>query len=284
MTNRTDSLSVSIAHDETLANALHTQSFAELKARTTEAVRNRPTDARERWLLYQWLCIDGEWERALKQLQTWARLDPDGEARAQLHRGLIRSEMFRSEVFAGRREPGFIDVPPAWVGSLLRANAKLGDGAVADADALRREAFEEASSTAGDSPEMGRYAWLTDSDTRLGPIFEMAVAGGYCWIPFEQIRSIALTPAGSLTDLAWRPTTVILRDATVLKGYVPTRYPGSESGSANIRLARETTWTDVGTTHVIALGQRTWTTDLGDWGLLEIANCRFTDEDGDAAF
>ncbi|MBF3540335.1 ImpE protein superfamily protein, partial [Burkholderia pseudomallei] len=34
---------------------------------------------------------------------------------------------------------------------------------------------------------------------------------------------------------------------------------------------------------VVALGQRTWTTDQGDWGMLQIGGCRFTGESDDAA-
>ncbi|WP_416360806.1 type VI secretion system accessory protein TagJ [Burkholderia orbicola] len=261
-------------------NLLQTQSLDALKAQTIEAVRQRPSDPSERWLLFQLLCIDGEWERALKQLQTWATLEPEGTARAQLHRGLIESEMFRAEVFAGTRTPGFVDeTPPAWIDPLLQANVRLGAGDVAGADALRDAALDAAPASRGESAEMGDFAWLTDSDTRLGPVCEMVVAGGYRWIPFARIKSLTLTPIGTLTDLVWRPATLILRDATVLRGYVPTRYPGSEHGPAAVRLARETRWQDIGETNVIALGQKTWTTDSGDWGLLDIGGCRFTEED-----
>ncbi|WP_438820828.1 type VI secretion system accessory protein TagJ [Burkholderia metallica] len=261
-------------------NLPQTQSLDALKAQTIEAVRQRPSDPSERWLLFQLLCIDGDWERALKQLQTWATLEPEGTTRAQLHRGLIESEMFRTEVFAGTRTPGFVDeAPPAWMDSLLQANVRLGAGDVAGADALRQAALGAAPASGGESAEMGDFAWLTDSDTRLGPVCEMAVAGGYRWIPFARIKSLTLTPIGTLTDLVWRPATLILRDATVLRGYVPTRYPGSEHGPAAVRLARETRWQDIGETNVIALGQKTWTTDSGDWGLLDIGGCRFTDED-----
>ncbi|PCE31333.1 type VI secretion system accessory protein TagJ [Burkholderia ubonensis] len=263
-------------------NLLHARSLDTLKEQTIEAVRQRPSDTSERWLLFQLLCIDGDWERALKQLQTWATLEPEGASRAQLHRGLIQSELFRTEVFAGTRTPGFVDeATPVWVDQLLQANARLGAGDVAGADALRRTALDEAPASRGESPEMGGFDWLTDSDTRLGPVCEMAVAGGYRWIPFARIKSLALTPIGTLTDLVWRPATLVLRDATVLRGYVPTRYPGSEHGPAALRLARETHWQDVGETNVIALGQKTWTTDRGDWGLLDISGCRFTDEDAD---
>lgn len=265
----------SSADTDTLHTRLQAQSLVDIRARVTETVRKQPSNVRERWLLFQLLCIDGEWERALKQLQTWAKLEPEGETRAQLYRGLIKSEMFRTEVFAGTRTPGFIDAPSAWVEKLIEANIQLGKGNVAAADALRIEALDAAPASAGESPTLGAFQWLTDSDSRLGPVCEMAVAGGYRWIPFDRIRSLVLTPVGILTDLIWRSATVTLHDATVLKGYLPSRYPGSELGADALKLARQTTWTDVGDTNVIALGQKTWTTDQGDWGLMELTECRF---------
>ncbi|MCC8402571.1 ImpE protein superfamily protein [Paraburkholderia sp. MMS20-SJTN17] len=254
---------------------LDAHTYGELKAQTIENVRKHPSNARERWLLFELLCLDGEWERALRQLQTWATLEPEGTSRAQMYRSLIRSEMFRTEVFAGQRMPGEIDPLPAWVHSLLQANVKLGEGNLAAADELRRAALDAAPPTRGESTQIGEFEWLTDSDSRLGPVCELTVAGGYRWVPFGSMKSLTLGPVTALTDLVWRSAVVGLRDATVLRGYLSVRYPGSESGPFAIRLSRKTTWKDVGETGVIALGQKTWTTNKGDFGMLEIGECRF---------
>lgn len=259
----------------TLRALLQTESLDSLKARTAESVRQRPASARERWLLFQLLCIDGEWERALMQLQTWATLEANGDASAQLYRGLIESERFRAEVFAGARTPGFVGTPPAWLDTLLQANAQLAHGDVARADALREAALAQAPATRGESEQIGAFDWLTDSDSRFGPVCEITVASGYRWVPFDQMRSLELTPVANLIDVVWRAATAELRDGTVLRGFVPVRYPGSEHGTPAIRLAHETTWTNVGDTGVIASGQKTWTTANGDFGLLELDACRF---------
>ncbi|NML34760.1 type VI secretion system accessory protein TagJ [Paraburkholderia antibiotica] len=259
----------------TLHGLLDTLSLSELKARTIDHVRKHPSNVRERWLLFELLCLDGEWDRALRQLQTWATLEPEGTSRAQMYRGLIQSEMFRTEVFAGQRTPGEIEPLPAWVNTLVQANAELGKGNLLAADQLRRAAFSEAPTTRGESAQIGAFEWLSDSDSRLGPVCELAVAGGYRWIPFDAIKSLTLGPVTGLTDLIWRSAMVGLRNATVLRGYLPIRYPGSESGPSAIRLARETTWQDIGETGVLALGQKTWSTNNGDFGLLELGECRF---------
>ncbi|MFT4066128.1 type VI secretion system accessory protein TagJ [Paraburkholderia sp.] len=259
----------------TLNSLLETQTFGELKARTIDNVRRHPSNVRERWLLFELLCVDGEWERALQQLQTCAALEPEGASRAHLYRGLIQSEMFRTEVFAGQRTPGEIDPLPTWVNLLIEANVKLGEGNLIAADELRTAAFDHAPATRGESTRIGAFEWLADSDTRLGPVCELAVAGGYRWVPFDAMKSLTLGPVTALTDLVWRSVIVGLRNATVLRGYLPVRYPGSESGPSAIKLARETIWRDIGETGVIALGQKTWRTDTGDFGLLDIGECHF---------
>jgi type VI secretion system protein ImpE len=269
------------SHAPTLQSLLETQTFGELKAQTIDNVRRYPSNVRERWLLFELLCVDGEWERALQQLQTWATLEPEGASRAHLYRGLIQSEIFRTEVFAGQRTPGQIDPLPAWVKSLIAANVKLGEGNLVAADELRVAAFDNAPATRGESTQIGAFEWLADSDSRLGPVCELAVAGGYRWMPFDAMKSLTLGPVTAVTDLVWRPVIVALRNATVLRGYLPVRYPGSESGPSAIRLARETVWQDIGETAVIALGQKTWCTNIGDFGLLDIGECHFI-HDGQA--
>nr|WP_244196104.1 type VI secretion system accessory protein TagJ [Paraburkholderia susongensis] len=264
-----------VSDTPTLRSLLDTQTFDELKAQTIDNVRRHPSSVRERWLLFELLCLGGEWRRALQQLQTWATLEPEGASRAKLYRGLIQSEMFRAEVFGGQRTPGEIDPLPAWANSLVQANIRLGEGKLAAADELRTAAFNDAPATRGESTQIGAFEWLSDSDTRLGPVCELAVAGGYRWVPFDAMKSLTLGPITALTDLVWRSAVVGLRNAAVLRGYLPVRYPGSENGPSAIRLARETTWKDVGETGVIALGQKTWSTDKGDFGLLEIGECRF---------
>ncbi|MFM0068710.1 type VI secretion system accessory protein TagJ [Paraburkholderia aspalathi] len=261
----------------TLRQTLHIQTFTELNECTAEAVRQSPADAEARWLLFQLLCIGGEWLRALKHLQVWAMLTPRSDAKAQLYRGLVQAEIFRADVFAGSRTPRFVASPPAWVTRLLDANASFCTGDIHTADQLRQEAFDATPQVRGSGPETGPFDWIADSDTRLGPMCEMATAGGYCWIPFEHLRALSLHPVTTLIDLVWRPAALTLREATVLKGYMPTRYIDSESSHETLKLAQETTWTDTGTTHVIGKGQKTWTTNQGDWGLLDITSCEFMD-------
>ncbi|MBF3845457.1 ImpE/SciE family protein, partial [Burkholderia pseudomallei] len=65
------------------------------------AVRARPVDAASRWALFQLLCVTGQWERAVGQLQAYARFAAQHAHIAHAYRDLIRAERFRARVMAG---------------------------------------------------------------------------------------------------------------------------------------------------------------------------------------
>lgn len=256
---------------------LRDMSIAKLREMTTENVRSYPANAHYRWDMVELFCLGGEWSRALVQLQAWARLlaSPAGTVRAQLYRTLIATEMFRTQVLAGEKSPAFMGAQPAWAAPLLDAIRLLQAGDQHGADAARSQAFERIHPTPGESAASGRFAWLVDTDTRLGPVCEFVVAGCYRWIAFEEMRSIDIMAPTKLLDALWCPAHIFMRDGAALSGYLPSRYPGSEMGSDDIRLGRVTTWTDIGETSVIGLGQKTWATDCGEHGVLHLGECRF---------
>jgi len=232
-------------------------------------VQQQPAAADPRWSLFQWLCVIGDWPRALRQLQVAAQLAPDFAATALAYREFIQAEAFRQEVFTGRREPGFLLPAPPWMARLQEALAYAQAGDSAAADASRERALSEAPASPG-THDGSCFGWITDTDTRLGPTCEIVTAGRYAWLPFAQMRKLELAEPAGLLDLVWRPACITLADGTVSRGFVPVRYPGSEQGSDAIRLARETNWTEAGETGVIALGQKTWMTDAGDVAFLDV--------------
>lgn len=257
--------------------------LSEALARAEAGVRAKPQDAGARWLLFELLCVQGQWERALKQLQTWAGLSRDNESTAQVMRGLIRAEHQRMELFAGRAEPATLTASdtsaPAWMaglGEALRLAAPGDAAALEAADLAREAALAQAPDTAGASDPMS-FAWVTDTDTRLGPVCEVILAGAYRWLAFCDLASISKAAPVHLLDLVWAQVDLVLRDGTALKGYMPMRYPVQTGDRDALLMARETVWTDIGRTGVFARGQKMWATDAGDIALLDLRECRFAD-------
>ncbi len=70
----------------------------------SKEVRAAPTDAKLRVFLFQLLAVQGEWEKALTQLNVAADLDPANLLMAQVCRPAIAAEALRAEIFAGQAD------------------------------------------------------------------------------------------------------------------------------------------------------------------------------------
>ena len=263
-------------------------------ARIEARVRAQPTTATQRWALFQVLCAMGQWARAIQQLQVYAQLSPGQAKTAQAYRDLIRAERWRAKVVAGRERPGFVFEPPLWVERLIEALRLSADGQVDEADRAREGALDQAPLVNARTSRF-LFDWIADSDSRFGPVCEIVTAGHYRWLPFSDIAAWQIALPSTLIDLVWTPCALTLVDGTAVRGFMPARYPGSEaadseavgSGEAGagggerrderdaLRLGRRTVWQEASRTGVIALGQKTWTTSAGDFGLFELEACEF---------
>ncbi|GJH07356.1 ImpE/SciE family protein [Caballeronia novacaledonica] len=235
---------------------------------TETQIRAQPANTSHRWALFQLLCMTGDWARAMQQLQLWAKLGKEQDRIAQVFRDLVRAERWRAKVLDGHEKPSFVLEPPAWIEGLSEALRLSAEGRIDEADAAREAALDAAPLTAARTPQ-GVAEWVADSDSRLGPVFEIITAGHYRWVPFADIATWHVTPPSALIDLIWAPCVLTLIDGSTVRGFVPARYPGSETGSDAIRRGRETLWREAGRTGVIALGQKTWATAQGDFGVFD---------------
>src|SRR5215470_14015131 len=85
-----------------------------LKALQDE-VRAKPQDAKLRVFLFQLLCVLGQWERALNQLDVACGLDPSALAMKQTYGDAVRCEAIRAEVFDGKKSPMIFGQPDTWL-------------------------------------------------------------------------------------------------------------------------------------------------------------------------
>ena len=93
-----------------------------------QSVREQPSDPALRVFLFQLLCINGDWQRALSQLQLTGELDAINLPMVQTYREAIACELFRQQVFSGRQSPLVFGDPPAWIALLLEGLRLNGDG------------------------------------------------------------------------------------------------------------------------------------------------------------
>ena len=246
-----------------------------------EAVRKDPANPGLRKFLCQLLLVNGQWEKALNQLQVIAQMEPEeGAVLAQLLGTLIRCEKLRAEVFAGRKTPLVFGEPEPWMGWLVEGNSRRAQGETEAALELSGRAFDAAPATPGELDGQP-FEWIADADSRLGPMLEGVLEGRYYWIAFQHIRQIELTPPAELRDLVWAPAKFTWTNGGQAAGFIPARYPGSESSADGaVRLGRKTEWLETPPGFHAGLGQRVLATNQTEAPLLEMKTLRLTANEG----
>lgn len=236
----------------------------------TAAVRSDPARAKPRIALFQALCVAGQWDRALTQLQVLGELDAETKAMVDTCQALLRCERYRTEVFAGQRLPLFVGEPEPWIGQMAQAATLTAQGQVEQAEALRALALDAAPATGG-RLDGTPFEWLADADSRLGPLLEAVVNGKYTWIPLNRLLRIDIEAPQDLRDLVWCPASFQFASGGTQVGFIPTRYPGTETvGTESHKLARSTEWQAQGEATWTGIGQRMLVTDAGEQALLDV--------------
>ena len=233
-------------------------------------VRANPSDAKLRIFLFQLLCVLGDWKRAITQLKLCAELDALAIPMAQTYREGIICEVFREKVFSGEKDPLIFGEPVEWLALLIEANRSMAAGKIDHAASLRAKAFDQVPDLGGEI-NGERFEWVADADMRMGPVLEIIINGRYFWMPFSAISSLKVDAPEDLRDAVWTAAQLTLQNGGEFVALIPTRYVGtSETDDAAAKLARATTWTDMGHDTYVGLGQRLLTTDKSDIALMDL--------------
>jgi type VI secretion system protein ImpE len=242
-------------------------------------VRANPSDVKCRIFLFQLLCVMGDWDRALIQLNVAGDMDAGTLAMVHTYRGLVQCEALRRSVFAGRRHPLVFGEPEQWIALVLEALRLEGSGSPSKAQGLRSEAFDSAPAPSG-VVNGQKFEWIADADVRIGPFVEAIVNGNYYWIPFHRISEINCDGPEDLRDLVWNPTRFRWANGGEAVGFIPTRYTGTEEEADDqLRLARRTDWLEAGDGVFAGRGQRMLATDESDYSLLEVRSITLNSSD-----
>lgn len=241
-------------------------------------IRQRPADPQLRVFLAQLLMVLGQWERAVQQLSVLGEMDASALPMVYTYRAAVQCELLRRAVFAGQRSPLVFGQPEGWIARLIQALTSDASGQQAESTESRERAFEEAAGTAGRINGQP-FNWIADADTRLGPVLEAMLDGGYYWIPFQRIQRIVIEPPENLGDLVWTPAQFTWTNEGQSVGHIPTRYVGSEDADDALRLGRKTEWQALGGDGFAGLGQRVLTTDADEVALLDVREIIFEPRD-----
>lgn len=239
-------------------------------------IRKDPSNAKLRTFLFQLLCVQGQWNRALTQLNVAAELDAATLPMAQTYREAIQCEALRDEIFAGKRLPVVFGEPVAWIALVAEALKLEGEGNAAAGAQARARAFEDAPASSG-RIDGEAFAWLADADARIGPVLEVIMNGRYIWVPVQHVSRIEIEAPADLRDKVWMPATFTWTNGASTVGLIPTRYAGTVADGADadlqnqLLLARRTEWSEDG----IGRGQRMFATDAADYALMDVRSIEF---------
>lgn len=233
-----------------------------------ERIKKQPSNSADRIFLFQLLSVMGQWERAQTQLKVLKELDERSIPMVLIYRQVIACEQYREQVFLGQQEPVIFGKPKKWIALLVQALRLTAERNYEASRNLRTQAFEEAASNYG-TINGESFAWIADSDPRIGPILEAYIDGRYLWIAWESIRSIVIEEPVDLRDVVWLPAHFTWINGGESYGLLPTRYPFSYQIDPQLALSRKTIWEEYPYDLCIAYGQRMWTTDQSEYALMD---------------
>jgi type VI secretion system protein ImpE len=250
--------------------------LTEAAAALTQQVRSKPADMAARRFLFETLAFQGDYDRALKQLDA---IDaqaggPQMELAIAVYRQLVEADKARAAVFDGEGLPKFFVPPPAGVDGYLTLLSQM--RSLGSELGARVEALEAALPAVSGTVNGRRFSSFRDIDDRLAPVFEVFHEGAYLWLPVAQVRRLEVVAPVRLRELLWLPVKVEVFKGDVGNVFLPALYPGSaREQDDRLRLGRMTDWRDVDGQLVYGVGQRTFLVDEDEIAFLDIREIVF---------
>jgi type VI secretion system protein ImpE len=267
-----------MATDTSLIAAEESLAKGDLKSALTalqNAVKAAPSDAKLRTFLFQIMCVMGQWERAITQLNVVADMSTAALPMKQMYGDAIQCETLRNKVFAGEKAPMVFGYPDPWLAQMIEALLLAGRGEFAAAATMRQQALEAAPASRG-TVNGERFEWIADADSRLGPVLEALINNRYYWLPFQNLSKISIEKPADLRDSVWMPAHLEFINGGEAIALIPTRYAGSEnSEDDSVRLSRKTIWEERQPDVFCGLGQRLLATDLGEHAVMDLREVIF---------
>jgi type VI secretion system protein ImpE len=151
----------------------------------------------------------------------------------------------------------------------------LRESKVADARALLMEAMEKQTDVSG-KVDGQPFADFGDADPFLAPFLEVIVNGRYTWVPFVQIKRLAIEAPRRLRDLLWAEAALETISGPAGKVLLPVLYADSfRHPNEQVRLGRATEWEDIGENLVRGRGQRIFLADDDEKPMLQCRQVEF---------
>lgn len=243
-------------------------------AKTIENLRQQPTNLALRSSLFEFLCFQGDLDRAEKHLDVVCQQDATSEWAVQVYRNILMAERNRRRLWSDGLAPEFLVDPPGYLQQHLQAINRLREGNAAESATLLNESVQqrgEVVARRGDGPA----AAFQDCDDVLAPVLELIILRDYLWVPLEQVKVLEVSAPERPRDLIWAPVRLELQDGSQRRGYMPVLYPGThQQPDDQLKLGRKTDWRETGGP-MLGVGQKMFLHGDEAISLLDLREVRF---------
>jgi type VI secretion system protein ImpE len=238
--------------------------LSEALERVAEEVKAKPGDLAARTFYFELLALNGDLDRAAKQLDVLA--DSTGEMGA-LYFGAIQAERERRAFFHGGPRPRLLAESP-YAASYLEAVECYAAGQTGAA--LERLQSVESYATLHALLNGSEVQELNESHDLLGPFLELIIDNHYAWVPWESIQCLTIPEPRYLRNTVWTPASLSLHSGDQGQVLVFSLYVDSHLHEEDIKLGRRTIWEQDPAGFTIAYGHKVIATGERDWPILEI--------------
>ena len=186
-------------------------------------LQDEPLNFDIRSIYSELLCINGELEKADKQIDFMVQKNPEFAVGAVNLRHLIRAQQSRIDFYEGKCIPKLFHDADELDTLFLKMHVHLQEGDISAAASLAKE-MEELRVTKYESTA------TRDLDDTLSPYLELLGTNGeYYLANFNEIDSLKIEPVESLLESIWLRVEIAINGGPSGTAHIPLIYANSES-------------------------------------------------------
>jgi len=250
------------------AELLGTGRLSEAIERVAGELKAKPGDPAARTFFFELLALNGDLDRAAKQLDVLASTTGELASGANLYLGALQAERERRSFFHGGPRPRVFpetSYAPTYLEAVEHHAAGDSAGALERLQLAAEQDRTLRGTLNGDAVEE-----LNDSHDLLGPFLELVMEAHYAWVPWEAIQSLTIPEPKYLRDTIWTPASLVLHSGSHGEVLLFSLYVDSYLQDDEIKLGRRTVWEQSPAGYNLAFGQKVVSAGERDWPILEI--------------
>lgn len=213
-------------------------------------LQDEPLNFDIRSIYSELLCINGELEKADKQLDFMVQKNPEFAVGAVNLRHLIRAQQSRVDFYQGKGIPKLFHDANELDTLFLQMHVALLEGEVDEAAELAAQMETLRANELSDADFVGR-----DLDDTLNPYLEVLGTNGEFYLAnFNEIESLKVEPVSSLLESIWLRVEITIKDGPSGTAHLPLVYANSESELE--KLGQVSDWVELKDEFIIGKGMK----------------------------